>query len=140
MMSFLIAIHLVICIALIFIVLLQTGKGGLDSNFGGIATNALGTQGANQVVKRWTAILFSVFVISCVILANMVNRGGNLGGRVVRGAAARAQQEAQRAIPAETPFEMIEFESAEPGFEGIQLQILDPEATDSEGVIRLGIE
>jgi preprotein translocase subunit SecG len=74
MMTFLIVIHVIICVALIFIVLMQTSKGGLDSNFGGVATNMLGTQGANEFVKLWTKILFSAFVISCVLLAFHIKR------------------------------------------------------------------
>ena len=81
MMIVFILLHVLICIALIFIVLIQTGKGGLDSNFGGVASGMLGVQGANDFVKRWTKILFAAFVISCVLLASQVKRttrSGNL--------------------------------------------------------------
>ena len=76
MITLLIVLHVIICLALVFIVLIQTGKGGLDSNFGGVATNVLGTQGANDFVKLWTKILFGAFVISCVFLAFYVKKSG----------------------------------------------------------------
>jgi len=77
MMTLLIVVHVIICLALIFIVLIQTGKGGLDSNFGGMATSAFGSQGANDFVKLWTKILFAAFVVSCILLAGQVKRSGS---------------------------------------------------------------
>ena len=110
MMTLLIVIHVIICVALILIVLVQTGKGGLDSNFGGIAANALGTHGANEFVKLWTKILFAAFVISCVLLAAQVRRGDG-GTSRVRGSVLQgeAQGEMQNVPPApaqdSSPFE-----------------------------------
>jgi len=74
MVFFLIIIHVVICFALVIVVLMQTGKGGLDSNFGGIATNALGSQNAGAMIKNATKILFATFVISCILLATQVKK------------------------------------------------------------------
>ncbi|MDD2650030.1 MAG: preprotein translocase subunit SecG [Candidatus Cloacimonadales bacterium] len=71
MWTFLIIIHVLICLALILVVLMQTGKGGLDSSFAGIASNTFGTQGASDVIKNATKILFGVFIISCVLLATV---------------------------------------------------------------------
>jgi len=53
------------------VILMQTGKGGLDSNFSGIASSTFGTQGASEVIKRTTQVLFGIFIISCVLLATM---------------------------------------------------------------------
>jgi preprotein translocase subunit SecG len=75
MLIFLLVVHIIVCVALIFIVLIQTSKGGLESTFGGIATGMLGVQGANEFVKLWTKILFAAFVISCVLLASQVKKG-----------------------------------------------------------------
>jgi preprotein translocase subunit SecG len=91
--NFLLIIHIIISVAMIFIVLIQTGKGGLDSNFGGIASNTLGAQGATEIVKKWTKILFIVFVLSCILMANYVGREGP--GRESR-ASRRAREEAER--------------------------------------------
>jgi preprotein translocase subunit SecG len=82
MIAFMIFVHVIVCLALILIVLIQTSKGGLDSNFGGVATNMFGSQGANDIVKLWTKILFGAFVITCVLLAFQVKRTsrGDFGG------------------------------------------------------------
>ena len=94
----LLVLYVIVCLALIFIILIQTGKGGLDSNFGGVATNMLGTQGANDFIKKWTKVLFAAFVILCILLAMQVkrDRGGsaNVGeGSSVVGDAAQAERD-----------------------------------------------
>ena len=100
--TFLIILHVIICLALVFIVLIQTGKGGLDSNFGGVATSVLGTQGANEFVKFWTKILFGAFVVSCVFLAFTVKRSGEATNIPTRsGLQDEAQREIQRNAPAQ---------------------------------------
>jgi len=113
MLGFLIILHVIICLGLIFIVLIQTGKGGLDSNFGGIATNAFGTQGANEFIKRWTKILLIAFVLSCILLASQV-RGGDEQGRGSRRRnrlTDAAQGEMQNVAPTENvPFDGLQLE------------------------------
>ena len=74
MVIFLIIIHVIICLALVVVVLMQTGKGGLDSNFGGLAANTFGTQNAGTFIKNATKILFAAFVISCLLLATQVKK------------------------------------------------------------------
>ena len=101
MLFFLIFLHVIICIALIFIVLIQTGKGGLDSNFGGIASNALGTQGANEFIKKWTKIILVAFVLSCVLLATHVRGGDEQAGTSRR--RSRLSEEAHREMQHVTP-------------------------------------
>ncbi|MBP7564203.1 MAG: preprotein translocase subunit SecG [Candidatus Cloacimonetes bacterium] len=71
MWTLLVIIHILICLVLMMVILMQTGKGGLDSNFSGIASNTFGTQGASEVIKRTTQVMFGVFIISCVLLATM---------------------------------------------------------------------
>ncbi|HOE91367.1 MAG TPA: preprotein translocase subunit SecG [Candidatus Cloacimonadota bacterium] len=81
MWTLLIIIHIIICLALVLVVLMQTGKGGLDSNFAGIASNTFGAQSASDAIKNATKILFGVFIISCVLLATM-NPGQSKGSNV----------------------------------------------------------
>jgi len=86
LMALFITLHVIICVGMIFIVLIQTSKGGLDSTFGGVASNMMGAQGANDFVKNWTKILFAAFVISCILLAFIVKRsnsGSTSGSSVI---------------------------------------------------------
>ena len=114
MITFLIIVHVIICVALVIAVLMQTGKGGLDSNFGGIATNTLGTQSASTVIKNATKILFAAFVISCLILAAQVRR--TTGGGAARSRLSEELQREQSAQPIDNNFELesqIPFETNE---------------------------
>jgi len=134
MLIFLIFIHIFICFGLLLVILIQTSKGGLDANFGGIASNALGTQGATEFVKTWTKILFVAFVVSCVLLAATVRGteagGGNRGNRLQR----EARQAQEQAAPAGViPFDEVEGVQIHPEDmqnEGIQIQV----ETEQSGV------
>jgi preprotein translocase subunit SecG len=66
-----IAIHVVVCIALIMIVLLQTGKGAdMGAAFGGGSSQTLfGSTGASTFLSKATTIAAIVFMITSLSLA-----------------------------------------------------------------------
>jgi len=69
----LIFIHVVVCIALIMIVLLQTGKGGdMGAAFGGGSSQSLfGSTGASTFLSKATTVAAVVFMITSLALAYM---------------------------------------------------------------------
>jgi preprotein translocase subunit SecG len=71
MQILLIAIHLIVCIALIMIVLLQTGKGAdMGAAFGGGGSQTLfGSTGASTFLSKATTIAAIVFMITSLTLA-----------------------------------------------------------------------
>ena len=137
MLVFLIFIHVIICIALVLIILIQTGKGGLDATFGGIASNALGTQGATEFIKTWTKILFVAFLISCVLLAatvrgNEEGGGGRRGGRLGRA----AQQDLENVTPAaDIPFDMEMLPMETLPMDGIQMEVVPQQTPQQEPIV-----
>ncbi len=70
---FLIVIHVIVCIALIMIVLLQTGKGAdMGAAFGGGGSNTLfGATGASTFLSKLTTAAAVVFMLTSLILAYM---------------------------------------------------------------------
>ncbi len=73
-----IAIHIVVSIALILIVLLQTGKGAdMGAAFGGGASQTLfGTTGASTFLSKATTVAAVIFMLTSLTLAYMSgNRG-----------------------------------------------------------------
>jgi preprotein translocase subunit SecG len=69
--ALLIFIHVVICLALILVILLQSSKGeGLASAFGGSSlTGAVfGGRGAATFLSKATTVLAIAFMVSCLIL------------------------------------------------------------------------
>jgi len=68
MMNFIIVIHVIACIVLIVLVLIQRGRGsGLVESFQGVES-MFGTK-TNEFLTRITTILSIVFFISCLSLA-----------------------------------------------------------------------
>lgn len=68
---FLIVIHVIVCIALIMIVLLQTGKGAdMGAAFGGGGSQTLfGSSGASTFLSKATTVAAIVFMLTSLFLA-----------------------------------------------------------------------
>ncbi len=71
MTLFLIIIHIAVCIALIMIVLLQTGKGAdMGAAFGGGSSQTLfGSTGASTFLSKATTVAAIVFMLTSLSLA-----------------------------------------------------------------------
>jgi preprotein translocase subunit SecG len=71
MTQVLIIIHIVVCVAMIMIVLLQTGKGAdMGAAFGGGASQTLfGSGGASTFLTKLTTVAAVVFMITSLALA-----------------------------------------------------------------------
>jgi preprotein translocase subunit SecG len=79
MLSVLIIIHVVVCVALILIVLLQTGKGAdMGAAFGGGSSQTLfGSTGASTFLSKLTTAAAIIFMVTSLGLAYYsTNRGG----------------------------------------------------------------
>ena len=69
----LIIVHIVVCVALIMIVLLQTGKGAdMGAAFGGGGSQTLfGSTGASTFLSKATTVAAIVFMLTSLVLAYM---------------------------------------------------------------------
>jgi len=72
-----VVLHVVVCIALIMIVLLQTGKGAdMGAAFGGGASQTLfGSTGGATFMSKLTTGAAIVFMVTSLVLAYMSGRG-----------------------------------------------------------------
>jgi preprotein translocase subunit SecG len=74
--TFVSIIHVFVCLVLMFVVLLQQGKGGgMGSAFGGASAQVFGGSGAGNILTRATAICAGIFMITSVSLAYMSSSG-----------------------------------------------------------------
>ncbi|HTK32637.1 MAG TPA: preprotein translocase subunit SecG [Candidatus Saccharimonadaceae bacterium] len=101
MYALLMVVHLIVCIALVSVVLVQSGKGGglAGGAFGGSAQTVFGGRGATDFVTRATMFLGAAFFVTSIALT-LLSRGGGASSRSL------IQQEAQRAAasaPARAP-------------------------------------
>ena len=70
-------LHLFVCVFLILVVLLQTGKGAdVAAAFGGTSQTAFGARGATTLLSKLTTGSAIVFMITSFALAMMANKGG----------------------------------------------------------------
>jgi preprotein translocase subunit SecG len=79
-------IHVFVCVFLMFVVLLQQGKGGgMGAAFGGgAAQQVFGGRGAGNLLTRATAVCAAVFMLTSVSLAYVASSGDReLKARIV---------------------------------------------------------
>ena len=63
-------IHIMTCIALVILVLLQQGKGAeIGAVFGGSSQTVFGSSGAGNLLARLTGVAAGVFFLSAIYLA-----------------------------------------------------------------------
>jgi preprotein translocase subunit SecG len=74
--SLLNVLHVVVCLFLIMVVLLQQGRGGgLGGALGGGATQVFGGRGAGNFMTRLTTAMALLFVVTSVSLAFLSSAG-----------------------------------------------------------------
>jgi preprotein translocase subunit SecG len=101
----LIVVHVIICLALMLVVLMQSSKGeGLAGAFGGggLSGAVFGGRGAATFLSKATTILAILFMFSCIGLT-LMSRGGSKTQQVGESAVERmATQQQQTAPPPQT--------------------------------------
>src|SRR5512145_1484412 len=97
MYGVLLGLHLLVCLCLVAVVLVQSGKGGglAGGAFGGTAQTVFGGRGATDFITRATMILGGAFFVTSLVLALMSSTPGR--GRSL------IQEQARRAAPAAVP-------------------------------------
>ena len=82
MMTFIFILHIIVSIALILIVLLQTGKGAdMGAAFGGSAQTVFGATGPAPFLGKITTIAAVVFMLTSLSLAYLSSNP--MGGSIV---------------------------------------------------------
>lgn len=96
-------LHVLACVALILIVLLQKGKGAsMGAAFGGTSQTIFGSTGAAPFLSKLTAAAAVIFMFTSLILALMFGRGSSSIMKGVSGPApATSQSESASPGPTE---------------------------------------
>lgn len=70
-------LHIMVSLALIFVVLLQKGSGAdMGAAFGGSSQGVFGARGSGGFLTRMTAVLATVFMLTSLSLAFFTTRSG----------------------------------------------------------------
>jgi preprotein translocase subunit SecG len=92
----LIIIHVFVCLFLIAVVLLQSGKGAeIGAAFGGSSQTLFGSRGAASFLGKMTTVAAVIFMLTSLILAIVTAKGGSVLKRTVP-----VQQQGSMPIPA----------------------------------------
>jgi preprotein translocase subunit SecG len=82
MYTFVLTLHIVLCVLLVLIILMQPGKGGdVSSAFGGgSATQLFGAAGPGNFLTRGTGVIAALFMVTSLTLAYYSDPARRVGG------------------------------------------------------------
>ena len=105
MYGLLLTIHILICVSLIIVVLLQSGKGGglAGGAFGGTAQTVFGGRGATDFMTRATMVLGVAFFATSLVLALLSSGAGTASRSLIQEEARRAPATAPPQAPGTSP-------------------------------------
>jgi preprotein translocase subunit SecG len=101
MYAFLLVLHLLVCLCLVAVILVQSGKGGglAGGAFGGATQTVFGGRGATDFITRATVVLGVLFFVTSLSLAMLTTRTTSGEKSVVSEAAKRATSTAPPTLP-----------------------------------------
>lgn len=105
MMILLTIIHVLVCVFLVIVVLLQSGKAAdLAGAFGGMGSQtAFGPRGAATVLSKATTIAAGLFMLTSLTLAILATKNAGTGSSVLERQKATTTSKGTAAAPAATP-------------------------------------
>ena len=62
--SLILTLHIIVCVLLVILILLQSGKEGMGVIFGGGNTSVFGSSGAGGILAKLTTLMAVIFVIT----------------------------------------------------------------------------
>ncbi len=102
MVSVVITVHVIVCITLVIVVLLQQGKGAeVGAVFGGSSQTVFGAGGAGNVLTRVTSGLAVVFFATSMYLAYASTKRAT--GSIFGSGAASSVMPRRQAVPKTNP-------------------------------------
>ena len=97
MATLLVIIHVICCLFLVSIVLLQGGKGAeMGAAFGGSSQTIFGSRGASTFLTKLTTASAIVFMLSSLILSMVANKHSSV---IKAGAAAQQRNTVPQQMP-----------------------------------------
>lgn len=64
MQTLILSLHIIVCVMLVILVLLQAGKEGMGVIFGGGSSSVFGSSGAGGILSKLTAFMAVLFIIT----------------------------------------------------------------------------
>ena len=104
-------VHVIVSLVLIFVILLQAGRGGgLSEAFGGSSTQTIFGTKTSLFLRRATEVSAIVYILTCLSLAVMTShRGRSLVGAGLMRPLPQAQGQTGVPMPQPLPNEPIDY-------------------------------
>lgn len=64
MQSLILTLHIIVCVLLVILILLQSGKEGMGVIFGGGNSSVFGSTGAGGILAKLTTLMAIIFIIT----------------------------------------------------------------------------
>src|SRR5215831_7388135 len=98
-------VHVIVCVFLIIVVLLQSGKAAdLAGAFGGMGSQtAFGPRGSATLLSKATTLSAVLFMITSLSLSIIASRQSGLGTTVLEGAPAKSAPAKSGPVPPSVP-------------------------------------
>lgn len=106
MLTFITIVHILICIFLVFIVLIQSGKGAeMGAAFGGSSQTLFGSRGAATFLNKMTTVVAVLFMLSSLALTILTTKPSS----VIKDLPAQSPQKqtAPQHVPQQLPAEPV---------------------------------
>ncbi|MCX7793675.1 MAG: preprotein translocase subunit SecG [Thermodesulfovibrionales bacterium] len=104
MITLLTIIHILACIFLIFIVLIQSSKGAeVGAAFGGSSQTIFGSRGAATFLSKVTAVIATLFMITSLVLSIAASKGTSVVKETTKPPAQTLPQEPLKVPPTVPP-------------------------------------
>ena len=103
-----IAIHVIVSLVLIFVILLQAGRGGgLSESFGGSSTQTIFGTKTSVFLMRATAVAAVVYIITCLLLGVLTSHRGR--SLVARERAMPPMSQGHTGVPQPLPESPVDY-------------------------------
>ena len=128
-------VHVVVCIFLIIVVLLQSGKAAdLAGAFGGMGSQtAFGPRGSATLLSKATTISAILFMVTSLSLSILATRNAGLGTSVLEGLPAKS-------APAQAPISVpVQTQAPAPAGGPIPISVT-PQPGDKPGEVKIDLK
>ena len=121
-------VHVVVCVFLIIVVLLQSGKAAdLAGAFGGMGSQtAFGPRGSATLLSKATTISAVLFMITSLSLSILATKSAGLGTTVLESAPAKSAPAKSQPAPTPAPVPGAPMTMTPEGGKPIELQVPPP--------------
>ncbi len=136
MYALVMTIHVVVCIFLIIVVLLQSGKAAdLAGAFGGMGSQtAFGPRGSATLLSKATTISAVMFMVTSLSLSILATRNAGLGTSVLDTTPQRTS------APTSAPKTSLPAKSAPPAGQPVQINLPTPTPGKDPGTVEINMK